>query len=390
VSLQTQQQFHVLLVNFKSTEVPAEFPYLFKTAGARVDVFCTKNSWLLKNSFWDQWIDCDSADPDVFVQKLQQHIAMQQYDWVVITDERGLEVINTRVTDNCIARQLLPLFDLSNRSVLGSKAGFSRMCTAHNIRTPAYAIYNVGSDLKQIIHDVSFPMLIKTDTGGGGNGIFQCEDFASAETAFAQLSAEQKNNIVFQKYIRGSCISVEALFNKGELLAYAASRVMRTVGTEFNVALDRNYFSSPEIETHVQTIGAAFTIDGFASMTYMHSNEDGQYYLVEADLRANVWFRLASHVGVDFSRAIRAKLTNTSVMIRPIIPGGADCFYMGYLLRNMIWCFEQRDIVRAIKWFCNIGGRWRFVPWYDKKLLFASIVEVLRACKFRLRQKLRI
>lgn len=377
-------QYRVLLTDCRNSEVSSEIPYLFHKAGALVDVYCSKKSWLRKNSHWDNLIDTNNASPREYVKQLKIFVESGKYDWIVLVDEAATNLVHREMGDDALALKLLPISDLRKREVLGSKAGLSLLCQDQNILTPAFAIYTESFDLSALASKVSYPLLIKVDISKAGYGVFYCDDEIAVRKKLSELTDSQKENLVFQKYIHGETISVEAIYREGELCGYACSKSLRTVGNEFNVTLDRVYLECTKIEDDLQNAGRALSINGFASMTYLLSKEDGLFYLVEADLRANVWFRLAECAGVDFSQAIRNYLSKNGEIVRPHfgVAGDSTPAVASYFSRAIIWALRRGNMAEIIKWVCNVDGRWRCIPLYDSKLFVWNLHAIFRSCLY--------
>lgn len=374
-------KFKVLLVDYKNSETSSEIPFLFHKAGAVVDVFCSDKSWLLKNSHWNSWIDSKSETSHEFADRLRQFVADGKYDWIVLSDESAVNLVNNEIADEQAALELLPISDLKNRSMLGSKSGLSLLCSEKNILTPAFAVYNDAFVIDALHEKVPFPLLLKIDVSRGGMGVFLCKNNDEVQSKMAELTHCQKDKLVFQEYITGETIGVEAIFQEGVLLGYACSKHVQTSGSEFNVSIERLYFECREIENYLRGVGAALSIDGLASMTYLHSKKDSKYYLVEADLRANVWFRLAAFAGIDFSEVILNYLSHTHSLVRPIFLPGKSVV-VSFFPRHIMWCLRNRKLIEISKWIFNVGGRWRFIPAYDWKLLSAVLYTTVRASAF--------
>jgi len=366
--------YKVLIAEYANTDITAEIPYLFKRAGCVVDVFCTKESWLLKGSYWDNWLNSEAPNPENFAKQLEEVVSRGNYDWVILGDDDTIRVMNQAITDPALAQKILPLSKPENRSMLGSKAGLSVLCSKFGILTPAYEIYNSPADAQALAGKLSFPLLIKIDRSSGGEGIIFCENNLDLAAALEKISSNEKNNLVFQKYIFGDNIPVEVLYKNGRLLAYAASVVLKTVGGEFSASMTRSYCERPEIEPALERMGRELGINGFGTITFIYNREEGQYYLLEADLRPQLWFRLASFCGVDFSKAISNYLKGGGNIIRPALPTGKPNIIIRHFHRELGWCIQHRNMPGLIKWAVSANGRWRFIPFYDKKLLWKLFV----------------
>ncbi len=377
-------KYWVLLVDYKNSEVSSEIPYLFHRAGAVVDVYCSNKSWLKNNKYWAVWHDSHDESPEKFASQLEALVTVGDYDRVILTDESALHIMNNEIKDEVLATKILPVTNLNNRIMLGSKSGLSILCQTYGIQTPQFVIYADDLNLNATFEKIGFPLLLKIDFSGGGRGVFLCNTAVEAQEKIASLSETQKNNLLIQAYIPGETIGVEAIFDAGELRGYVCSKVVHTSGSAFAVSVEREYFVCPELESIIQAAGNALTIHGLASMTYLQHAETKEFYLVEADLRANAWFRLAEFAGMDFSEALRNCFVQKKELLRPTATGIFICIFS----RHIMWSLRNFKVIEISKWIFNVGGRWRFIPWYDKKLLYANIRGIVRACAFLMRASL--
>src|SRR5690242_7083978 len=83
----------VLIVDGANWPSLAEIPRLFKKAGCVVHVFCKKTSWLVGNSYYDKWFECNPSDRH-FEKKLTELIKASNYDFVLLGDDKVLERMN--------------------------------------------------------------------------------------------------------------------------------------------------------------------------------------------------------------------------------------------------------------------------------------------------------
>lgn len=352
----------VLLIGTGGSHTTAEIPHVFWEAGCVVDIFCPRNSWLRKGSHWHQWHEAPTTE--TYPTQLKAQIQASAYDWLVPVDDAALSALAQAGPAGA-----LPVTKQDSVELLGSKAGFSRRCRVYGITTPAYA---VGEDeAGRLEESVGYPLLVKVDKSSGGTGVFKCSNAADVQALLARLAPEEKKDVVFQRYIPGDNISVEALYRQGVLCGYACSRVVHTLGSEFGISTERIYNGSLVPRSLLEMIGQSVGINGFSSMTFMRA-ADGTLYIIELDLRPQAWLWLAHFAGVDFAHAIRVYLgLETGLNVPPHHDIRVWHFYRE--VRRCIASGEWRELVR---WAANKGGRWRFVPWYDKRLCAAIFREL--------------
>ncbi len=372
----------VLISDYRTADISAEIPYLFHKAGSVVEVYCAETSWLRKNNYHHKWHQADVSTPEKYVAGLNECARRQKYDWIILTEDEAIRAVNNGSSSDTVGK-IINFRATSEGQKLGfSKAEFSQICHRHGIVTPKFLIYEPGISLESVEHEVGFPLVAKVDCSSGGDGVFLCASVANLAQTISTLPVKKTDKLVLQKYIRGTNLSCEALFKDGALLASATARVVATTGNEFNVSSGRVYQRDSRVEELLGRIGPMFNFDGFYNLTFMEDEADGLLYFIEADMRPNIWFSLVRFAGVDFSLAVRRYLSLDA-------PGPS---LVTLEKPTLVWHFH-RDINRALAegdfktlflWIMNDGGRWRFIPFYDQKLLFGSVAFIWRSTLFRL------
>lgn len=357
--------------------VVSDVPPLFQRAGCRVDIFAPKGGWQHRNHSWHRWISAGNVDDGTYATQLQALVDRENYDWVVLGDDGAVGVMGRTNCDDALARKILPLSKLENKIMLGSKAGLSILCDRYSIVTPPYVIYNEAVDLNVQCSSIPFPILLKEDCSGGSDGVHLCATVAAVERLLAQLPTEKKHNLVFQSYIVGDNIAVDALYQEGGLLGYAYSQATRSTRGEFGVAIERRYVACPEIEAELSGIGASFGINGFATMTFIRCKKTQQHYLIESDLRPQGWFPLARFCGVDFVQAISNYFSRHPVLLRPMLPKNKSHVMVQYFIREFVRYLRQRDVAGMMRWCLNWNGCWRYIPWHNWRMMSVSAMKRL-------------
>ena len=356
----------VLLCDFRTADISGEIPFLFSKAGCDVEVYCAKNSWLRKNSYAKVWHAADTTSAATYVEGLVSLVRAHAYDWVVLTEDTSLRAAHEYLTDTELRRKILPLSSPANTRLLGSKMALSDLATHHGIRTPRFLAVSKIADIEE--SSIPFPVVLKVDKSSGGQGVFLCKTLHDAKLVYEALTEDKRLHLLLQEYISGENIAVEALFKNGALIASATSTVIGTMDGEFGVSCVRDYGSRKDIDEFVERIGTAFLLSGFCNITILRDSND-HLYLIEADSRPNIWFAAARHVGLDFSEAIRAYLSDSPVGV-PLRNGNGR---LRHFYRDVNRSLEQGDMYNLILWIINSDGRWKCIPWYDMRLFYFGI-----------------
>ncbi|BDQ12913.1 hypothetical protein [Sediminibacterium sp. TEGAF015] len=374
--------YKVLVACLENWDTLMELPFVLTEGGCSVDVFCSKNSWLLKNKFYKNWIECPSENEE-YKKKLLE-IAFDSsagYNWIILGDEKLLKMLSEcdELKNNEAAKKVLPITDLKNKVLMGSKYGLCRLCEEYGFKTPAFFGYFHQPMFNPDSLPLKFPILLKQDLSWGGGGIIQCNSASDFKLAFQKLNPVYP--YVFQELIEGKDIGVEALFNNGVLLNYNAGEVKSYFKSKFSFTTKRSYFLNEEIRILLEKIGAAFTINGFASIQFIYNELDNQYYLIECDLRPNFYIPYGRFTGQDFSEAIKKKI-NPNYQIAPNTKlANNKTIEVALFYRDIIKCLKRRDLLGLLQWVINYKGYWRFIPLYDFKL-FKNMMKEL--CFYKL------
>ncbi len=248
----------------------------------------------------------------------------------------------------------------------------------YGIQSPKGEVYSEGRNIAELAERVGFPLLLKVDKSGGGEGVFFCKNIQEVRDQFALLTGTQKKDLLLQEYISGDIVSAESLFGDGKLLAYISAVIHKNIAGEFSVSYEREYCARPDIEQSVVETGEKLGMHGFSSMTFMREATTGKYYLVEADMRPQVWFPFGRFFGVDFSTAIANYFEGNGQVLRAVFPRQGGSLVTRNFVRTMVHSIGVFDVAEIVKWICNRDGRWMGVPWYDLRLLRADLVDITK------------
>lgn len=359
--------YRVLIVsNASFIDSTAEIPFIYKKAGAIVDVFCNKLSWLLSNKFHDNWIDSGEDESETeFLNKLLHLVNSNtnHYHKIVTTDDATNKLLNDNIADPELFCKLLPLTKIENRKILSSKSGLSEVLEKYQIATPKYALYSDDLDIQKVKTEFTFPILSKVDYSFSGIGLQLIENAASLDDAIKKVY--NTKNMVLQEFIQGDDIGVEALFHQGKLLMYNAANILDYMYNSFSFTTSRRYFRNKQIEALLIELGDKVGINGFASIQYVYCKKRNTYFLIEVDIRTNSWMSYGRFTGQNFSDAIRT-IIDPSLNINSYSTDNKTVnIYM--FDRDIRRCVKHRDYKGIIKWIFNADGRWKFIPLYDLK-----------------------
>lgn len=377
-----------LLISLMDWDSLIEIPAVITKGSYLLDIYAVEGSWVLKNSFYHKHIHA-SKDQSVFVEELLELINKEsdKYDWIIPGDDIIIRLLNEQLKDEALFYKIMPLTKIEHRDLLGSKAGFSTLCTRYNISTPRYMVYEQGVTLSEVAAKVGFPMMVKLDKSEGGYGVYLCNDSRELETTFSSIT--NKELLVFQQFINGYEINTEVLFRNNVLLAYAYSRRLKCFG-KFGVSTQRLYYNNDVIAADLVRIGSELGLSGFGNIVFMYCEPEDKYYLIEIDMRPNSWMYYGQYTGNDFSQAIRNIANNEQQLVHPEAKKSALKVVITLYKKDVYRCLTEKDWSGLAGWLINKDDRWRFIPRYDQQLYVACTNFLKNTLTGMLRSKLNL
>ncbi len=359
--------YKVLIISYANWDSLMELPAVFKQAGCILDVFSVKDSWVLKNKFHDKWIE-SSENATVFVDELIEYVNKtgNEYNWIIPGDDIIIRLLNDRLDNENLFYKLLPLTKIENREILGSKAGFSKLCSKYNVKTPRFKIYDPNEDVKSISAYMGYPLMMKTDKSEAGTGVFKCNNEEELVNYLSKI--EVKDNVVFQQFIQGYDINMEVLYKDGELIVYSYAKLLKILGN-FGLSTQRLFCQNTEIIEQLTQIGRSFGINGFASIAFMYNELDKQHYLIEVDIRPNSWIFYGKFTGSDFSEGIKKIIKGDLTLVIPDATKYPKEIKICHYKKDVARLIVEKDIKGLFYWLLNKDNCWQYIPTYDKLLL---------------------
>jgi predicted ATP-grasp superfamily ATP-dependent carboligase len=372
--------FKVLLTainTWNSWDNSSEIPYLLKEAGCNVDIFCSDDSWLLSNKYYDNWIPIELGNVDLFAEKLIDLANTNEYQWIILTDDIAIDLMNKKIVDEKTFLKIMPIHKIGKRNILSSKNGFSDFCEENGIKTPLSCKYNNSDDFKLISEKLRFPVIVKPNFSWGGTGLSVNNSIDELQSTISKLQAGE--NLLIQEFISGPTIGVDALFYEGILVHFNCAKMLEHGDSIFSYSTRREYFNTDLFIDTLEQFGTKAGLHGFATITFMFDEKSEHYYLIEVDTRPNSWF--------VYSRFITEN--NFSVAIKRIINGD---YLKGYkaainykpkieivlFFKDIKRILIKNDFIGLLKWIFNVKGCWRFLPFYDIKLTKKIIAEIVK------------
>lgn len=326
------------LVIGNSIEITLALPDLLRQAGFEVDCLSTRR--ILKT--------LPSLRHFFHLSKLGQMpeiaatvIRATPYDLVIIADDGSLHAILSSSLSDDEKLALLPVTTLNDFSHLCSKIGLSQRLQEHDIATPEFLVVQDRQALQEASQKMAFPFMLKGDFSSGGRQTYECatqSDFAILLEHFGAYPA------LMQKKITGEEISMEAFYQKGVLIHFSYSRIMKTKNNQkFAPSKLREYTQigslDPAVVYELEKLGVALGANGFVNITCLISHADQKRYYIEADMRPTTWINFSRYLGDPPAQKIKhyfvtGKPSGTPEQCNPDYP---EKILLPYFLRMQLW-----------------------------------------------------
>lgn len=355
----------VLIASLDNWDSCAEVPYIFKKAGCIVDIYCQKENWLKTNRFHDAWIEAPE-NSELFLKQFLALANADIYTLILLTDEPLLKGLSEIIEDENIFKKVMPLMKIENKKMLSSKFGFSDFCIDNFIQTPNYSFYTSEKDYDKIISKLRFPLLNKNEFSWGGTDMSIINN--KQELNDILKHAKPNHSILFQEFIEGEEIRIDAFYHKGELLIYFCAKVLNYATNRFSYNTRREYYNNSDLKPLLIELGKKSGANGFANINYIYERKSNTYYLIEMDLRTNSWLAYSQYLSdTNFITAI-----HNLIFKKPLADPDAKLFKekieIGLFYKDLKRVYWQKDIKGLLRWVLNIKGYWKFLPFYDFRL----------------------
>jgi len=314
----------------------------------------------------------------------------QPYQLIVITDDLTLKIILDSHLTCSQKTALLPVLSHEHFSHLYSKIGLSHLFKKHHVLTPDFFIAHEFAEITQKIPQLGYPVLIKIDSSGGGEGVFACNHAQDLASLQFKLSCYP---VLVQKKIPGMVIDVSGFFQQGRLIHFDYSTFEQVGPNQFGASIVRKYHAlstiDPRIFDELSHIGRILGADGFSNITCIHSTVDNKRYYFEADMRPNAWVAHSRYFTTDIAQRIKDyfatgatlqhnhtdDVASQNYILLPYIPRMS--IYAILINRYYCWKYLDKNIMIPLFktwWAARWQGllRWHYLAW-SKRLLALAI-----------------
>ncbi len=237
---------------------------------------------------------------------------------VVPCDDDLVRQVRDAAIDDATKCRLLPITGPEHLGHVGSKVGLARALAKAGVAAPRFAVVEATAALVPACDELGYPLVVKVDESGGGQGVFPCGSRAEAETLAAQ---SLRLPLLVQELIDGDLFDLSGFFRGGRPVHFVHNEYLKTVGSRFGVSILRRYTRLSavvrEVFEDLGHFGEALGLDGFVNVSALRQRGGGRLLFIEADLRPNVWVEASRLFGDDPAPAIRTAIEEGRVLAWP-------------------------------------------------------------------------
>ena len=223
-----------------------------------------------------------SKQPAEFLRFLDQLIRKRHYDVVLPTHEQVY--LLSRFRDSLSRRVGLAMPPFASLERMQNKASFGRLLTELGLPQPETVVVRSRSDLAR---HWNYPFYLKLPHSTGGGGVFFVEGKDALEHRINDLEQRQlfdgKSEVLIQQPARGVLSTVQAVFNRGELIGIHTFEARRLgVGGMSTARISADH---AVVREHAARIGRHLDWHGAFFIDYFYDRASGRPEYIECNPR---------------------------------------------------------------------------------------------------------
>lgn len=192
----------------------------------------------------------------------------------------------------------LALADFSAFQQIQGKVSFARTLQRLDIPQPDFVVL---SDLRQARGMENYPYYLKTNYGTAGQGVWRVENPESGVKILEDLEGRgvaDQNQFMIQREVRGDLCQVQAVFDRGELIACHCTQTRgESIGGGHAARMGVEH---PKVRQYMQKLGATLNWSGPLALDYIDDPRTDGPFFIEANPRL-VEPMNACLSGIDFA-----------------------------------------------------------------------------------------
>jgi len=345
------------------------------------------------SSFYSKYTDkklvypAPDKQPDLFLKKIIETIKNDMYDVIIpVRDDANLILSKHKKELSRFTR--IPIADYSTLMKGRDKAQTLKIAMDNDIPCPQTYFIDGDDDLREIMKDLKFPVVIKPHRSSGSRGI----KYVQSSEELAQAYSEVKNKYgeaMIQEFIpQGGAYGVSMLFNHGEPRAIFTHKRLREYPNSGGPSTLRESVRFPEIEEYATTLLEALDWHGVAMVEFRVDQRDGKPKLMEINPRFWGSLQLAISSGVDFPYLLYKMVMDGDV--EPVFEYKTGVKVRWLLLGDILWFLgiQNSNKLKALPEFLKFRGMgYDVLSFRDPMPALGAILEGMKSMTLKERRK---
>jgi len=323
--------------------------------------------------------------PDLFIQKISEVVKKDGID-VVIPVRDSATLLLSRHKKELSHFTRIPIADYDTLMKGRDKAQTIKIAMENDIPCPRTYFIEDSSDLKEIMNELKFPVVIKPHRSSGSRGIKYV--LSSKELARAYSEVQDKyGEAMIQEFIpQGGAYGVSMLFNHGEPRAIFTHKRLREYPNSGGPSTLRESVRFPEIEEYATTLLEALNWHGVAMVEFRMDPRDGKPKLMEINPRFWGSLSLAIHAGVDFPYLLYKMAVDGDV--EPVFEYKTGVKVRWLLFGDILWFLSVSNKMKMLPEFLKFWGmKYDVLSFSDPMPALGAVLEGLRSIILRERRE---
>ena len=221
----------------------SRLPRVLTQNGIRTSVLACPDFLLSRSRHIHSHFTC-AAGAEQTARALQHLLTTDEYPYtmVILGDNPLIEYVAEHATDSLLTQYLPCGADID---LNWSKTTFALMCESSGFQLPKTCVGTTPVQADTASKTIGFPLIFKEAAGFSGETVFRFSSPAELQDYFAARVVDQP--WLIQEPITGENVTVDVLFNRGEVVVWATSIVEHTCNGPFSSSTARRFVPMPEL-----------------------------------------------------------------------------------------------------------------------------------------------
>ena len=344
------------------------------------------------SSFYSKYTDkklvypAPDKQPDLFLKRIIETIKNDMYDVIIpVRDDANLILSKHKKELSRFTR--IPIADYNTLMKGRDKAQTLKIAMDNDIPCPQTYFIDGDDDLREIMKDLKFPVVIKPHRSSGSRGIKYVQSPKELLQAYGDVQNQYGEAMVQEFIPQGGAYGVSMLFNHGEPRAIFAHKRLREYPNSGGPSTLRESVRFPEIEEYATTLLEALDWHGVAMVEFRVDQRDGKPKLMEINPRFWGSLQLAISSGVDFPYLLYKMAMDGDV--EPVFEYKTGVKVRWLLLGDILWFLgiQNSNKLKALPEFLKFRGmRYDVLSFRDPMPALGAILEGIKSMTLKERR----